>query len=386
MKAAAAEPAGTALQNPALPDPSGAQTRTPGVYLLTVRLPRAAVWRHGDAETALRPGWYVYAGSAMGGLAGRLGRQLRTSAVRHWHVDHLLGAGRVVDVQALPASERTAECRLAAAVRAWRGAEPVPGFGAGDCACGTHLCRFARRPGTSARATAVLEHLPELFGELAGRYVDYTAEGRDPFRTLVTCALSLRTRDPVTESAAARLLARWRTPGELARAAVEELADCIHSVGMFRQKARRLTELSRQIEAEHGGRVPDDLDQLLALSGVGRKTANLVLSFAFQREAICVDTHVHRLCNRWGLVRTATPTETECELRTVLPRAYWARLNPYLVQHGQQLCLPGRPRCSRCPLRLVGCGYAALRAERRLLCAVPNAPPHPCLGSVLPAG
>jgi endonuclease-3 len=360
--------------------------RTPGIYLLTIRLPRAAAWLQGGAQRVLRPGWYVYTGSAMGGLAGRLARHLRTSTVRHWHLDHLLAAGRVVDVQALPFSDRVEECRLAAAVRAWPGAQVVPGFGAGDCRCGSHLCRFPRRPGTSARAEAVLVHLAGLMGALAARYVDYTAQARDPFRTLVTCALSLRTRDPVTELAAERLFARWQTPAELAGADVDEVADCIHAVGMFRQKARHVTELSRQIVAAHDGKVPDDLERLLALSGVGRKTANLVLSFAFQREAICVDTHVHRLCNRWGLVRTATPAETEDELRRVLPRPWWARLNPYLVQHGQQVCLPGRPRCSRCPLALRGCDYAALRAERELLNRIPGAPAHPCLGDELRAG
>ncbi len=362
-----------------------AGSQTPGVYLLTVRLPRAAIWRHGAVQTVLRSGWYVYTGSAMGGLEGRLGRHLRTSSVQHWHLDYLLGAGRVVDVQALPGRDPAAECRLAAQVRAWPGAESVAGFGAGDCGCGSHLCRFARRPTASVRAAAVLERLPALFGELAARYVDYTAQGRDPFRTLVACALSLRTRDAVTEVVSERLLARWQTPAELAQAAVEELADCAHAVGMFRQKARHLKELSRQIVERHGGKVPDDLDQLLALSGVGRKTANLVLSFAFGREAICVDTHVHRLCNRWGLVRTTTPAETEYELRTALPRPYWARLNPYLVQHGQQLCLPGRPRCRRCPLATAGCAYAELRRERLLLRALDGAPPHPCLGDELPA-
>jgi endonuclease-3 len=362
-----------------------AGARTPGVYLLTLRLPRAATWRHGSTQTRMRPGWYVYTGSAMGGLEGRLARHLRTSTVRHWHLDYLLGAARVVDIQALAGRDPEAECRLAAAVRTWPGAEAVPGFGAGDCRCDSHLCRFARRPGTSVRASTVLAQLPGLFGALAARYADYTAEARAPFPTLVTCALSLRTRDPVTEAVAAQLLARWQTPAELAGAALDELADCIHAVGMFRQKARHLIALSRQIEERHGGRVPDRLDLLLALPGVGSKTANLVLSFAFQQDAICVDTHVHRLCNRWGLVRTAAPADTERELQAVLPRQYWARLNPFLVQHGQQLCLPGRPRCGRCPLAAAGCGYADLRRERHLLRTVCAAPPHPCLGADLPA-
>jgi len=327
----------------------------------------------------------VYAGSALGGLEGRLRRHLRTRVLRHWHLDVLLSAGQIVDVQALPTTDPLAECRLAAQVRAWSGAEPVPRFGASDCPCGSHLARFPRRPGGSARAERVTARLPEVFAALSRDYEDYTARQRDPFRALVSCVLSQRTRDPVTTAAAGRLFARWATAGALAAADPADLEACIAPVGMHRQKARRLVALAAQLQACHGGAVPRDLDALLALPGVGRKTANLVLSFAFHQAALCVDTHVHRIGNRWGLVRTATPEESERELRAVLPQVYWRPLNPFLVQHGQQVCRPRRPQCSSCGLARA-CGYAALRAERALLAGVPGAPVHPCLGGWLPAG
>jgi endonuclease III len=291
----------------------------------------------------------------------------------------------MVDVQALAGPDPAAECRLAGAVRGWQGAEAVPGFGASDCRCGSHLAWFARRPGGSGRAAEVLRRLPAMFAVLARGYEDYTARARDPFRTLVTCLLSLRTRDPVTAAAAERLLSRWPSATALAAGDAAEIAHCIFPVGMFRQKARGLVRLARYLLTRCAGQVPADLAGLLALPGVGRKTANLVLSFAYHRPAVCVDTHVHRICNRWGLVRTAAPDATESELRKVLPQEYWLRLNPFLVQHGQKLCLPRRPRCGHCPLAF-GCGYAALQAERALLARVPGAPGHPCLGAVLPSG
>lgn len=290
-----------------------------------------------------------------------------------------------MDIQAQPGRDPAAECQLARAVRSWPGAETVPAFGASDCHCDSHLAWFARRPGGSVRATEVLARLPEFCALLAQDATDYTAQPRDAFRTLVTCLLSLRTRDPVTAAASGRLLARWPHAPALARADAAELAGCIFPVGMYRQKARGMIRLARLLEEDHGGLVPRDLDGLLALPGVGRKTANLVLSFAFHQPAICVDTHVHRIGNRWGLVRTAAPDDSERELRAILPQEYWLRLNPYLVQHGQRICLPRRPRCSRCRL-VSGCAYAALRAERDVLECVPAAPPHPCLGAVLPVG
>ncbi len=362
-----------------------AGARTPGAYLLTVRLRRGVVWPGAGGGRTLHAGWYVYAGSALGGLEGRLARHLRTRDIRHWHVDRLLAAGTVEDIQAVPGRDPVAECRLAAAARAWPGAVAIPGFGAGDCRCGSHLAWFARRPGGSCRAGGVLEALPALCERLSRDYADHTAEARDPFRTLAACLLSLRTRDPVTAAAAGRLFGRWPDAWALAGADPDEVAHCIRPVGMFRRKARGLKAVARHLVEHCGGRVPADLEGLLALPGVGPKTANLVLSFAHGQPAVCVDTHVHRIANRWGLVRTASPEQTERELRALVPHQYWRPLNPWLVQHGQRVCLPRRPRCSSCGLAF-GCGYAALRAEREVLRRVPGAPAHPALGDELPAG
>jgi len=193
----------------------------------------------------------------------------------------------------------------------------------------------------------------------------------------------LRTQDPVTAKAADRLLAEVRTAEQFAGADPQRIAKLIYPVGMYREKAARLTAIAAQLLERFGGRVPDSVEELVTLPGVGRKTANLVRSFAFHLPAVCVDTHVHRISNRLGLVRTAAPDETECELRTVLPQEYWLELNPYLVQHGQQVCRPTRPRCALCPL-LPHCGYATLCREDQVLRTIPDCPTHPSLVLVLP--
>src|SRR5579875_649514 len=166
------------------------------------------------------------------------------------------------------------------------------------------------------------------------------ATGRDPFRILVACLLSLRTKDETTGAAAARLFAL----------PARRIARAIYPVGFYRTKARRIRRLCRELLARHGGRVPADLDALLELDGVGRKTANLVVTMAFGRPGICVDTHVHRITNRLGFVRTRTPEETERALRRRLPRRHWIPLNDLLVAFGQQVCRPTSPRCSTCPV------------------------------------
>lgn len=173
---------------------------------------------------------------------------------------------------------------------------------------------------------------------------------RDPFRTLVGCILSLRTKDETTAPAAARLFALVRTPAALERLPARRIARVIYPVGFYRTKARTLRRLCRQLRVCHAGRVPDTLEALLALPGVGRKTANLVLTHAFRRAGICVDTHVHRITNRWGYVRTRTPHETEMALRQRLPRRHWLDINEILVALGQTICRPLSPRCSGCPV------------------------------------
>ncbi len=175
--------------------------------------------------------------------------------------------------------------------------------------------------------------------------------GASPYEILVSTLLSLRTKDEVTAVAAERLLQRARTPREMLTLDEAGIEALIRPVGFAPTKAKRLREVSRILLERHGGRVPDDLEALLALPGVGRKTANLVLSEAFGQDAICVDTHVHRISNRIGLVDTRTPEATEEALREVLPRELWQRYNPLLVAFGQVICRPVSPFCSTCPVR-----------------------------------
>jgi endonuclease-3 len=173
---------------------------------------------------------------------------------------------------------------------------------------------------------------------------------RDPFRLLVACVISLRTKDEVTAQASARLFAVAATPEALARLPQSRIAKLIFPAGFYNTKAKQIREISRRIARDHGGRVPADREALLALPGVGRKTANLVLGLGFGIPAICVDTHVHRISNRLALVRTKNPEETEHALEKVLPQRLWIEINDLLVTFGQNVCQPVSPWCSTCPL------------------------------------
>lgn len=172
----------------------------------------------------------------------------------------------------------------------------------------------------------------------------------DPFKVLVSCILSLRTKDQVTAVASQRLFARADSPAAMAALSEDEIAAHIYPVGFYRTKAAQIRQISRELMEVHGGRVPDEIDELLKFKGVGRKTANLVVTLGFGKPGICVDTHVHRICNRWGYVRTKDPQATEMSLRTKLPREYWLDINDYLVAFGQNQCTPVSPRCSTCGL------------------------------------
>ncbi|MEK7474445.1 MAG: endonuclease III [Candidatus Coatesbacteria bacterium] len=163
--------------------------------------------------------------------------------------------------------------------------------------------------------------------------------------------ISLRTKDQVTDAAAGRLFALARSPNAMLRLSDARIARTIYPAGFYRVKAGQILGISRALLARHGGRVPADRDALMALPGVGLKTANLVLGRALGVPSICVDVHVHRISNRLGLVRTRTPEETEAALRRVLARRLWVRWNGWLVGYGQRICQPVSPWCSRCRLR-----------------------------------
>jgi endonuclease III len=174
--------------------------------------------------------------------------------------------------------------------------------------------------------------------------------GATPFEVLVSTILSLRTKDEVTAEAARRMFKEARTPEQILALGESAIADLIYPVGFYPTKARRLMAISRIILDEHGGRVPDTIEALLKLPGVGRKTANLVLVEGFKKPAVCVDTHVHRISNRIGYVQTKTPDQTEMALRAKLPRKHWIRYNELLVAFGQVICRPVSPFCSKCPV------------------------------------
>jgi endonuclease-3 len=174
--------------------------------------------------------------------------------------------------------------------------------------------------------------------------------GRDPFKILIGCLLSLRTKDETTGPAAARLFALAGSAQAMLELPTETIAEVIYPVGFYRTKAQTIVEVCRTLVERYAGQVPASIEALLELKGVGRKTANLVLALGFQIPAICVDTHVHRISNRWGYVRTKIPEETEFDLRRKLPKAYWLVYNDLLVAFGQNLCKPLSPLCSHCPL------------------------------------
>jgi endonuclease-3 len=175
-------------------------------------------------------------------------------------------------------------------------------------------------------------------------------QDRDPFRVLVACILSLRTQDTTTGPAAARLFEVADTPAAMLRLPARRIARLIYPVGFYRTKARVILGLCRDLLERFGGRVPDDIEALLTLKGVGRKTANLVVTMGFNKPGICVDTHVHRISNRLGYVRTRQPEETEMALRGRLPRRFWIGYNDLLVSFGQNVCTPLSPKCSACPV------------------------------------
>lgn len=173
---------------------------------------------------------------------------------------------------------------------------------------------------------------------------------KDPFIVLISCILSLRTNDRTTYPATLRMLKLGKTPADFAKVSANDLSKAIYPVGFYKNKTEQIIELSKTLVEKYNSKVPDTIEELIKFKGVGRKTANLVLSEGFNKRAICVDVHVHRICNRLGYVQTKTPEETEFELRKKLPEKYWIDINSLLVTHGQNVCKPIKPLCKICPI------------------------------------
>lgn len=182
------------------------------------------------------------------------------------------------------------------------------------------------------------------------KFVDLMDTFEDPYLVLISCILSLRTNDKTTYPATLRMLELGRTPSELAKADVKELENAIFPVGFYKNKAEQIIELSKILVEKYDSKTPDSIEELVKLKGVGRKTANLVIARGFNKPAICVDIHVHRIFNRIGYVKTKTPDETEIELRKKLPVKHWIAINTLLVTHGQNVCKPIKPMCEICPI------------------------------------
>jgi len=174
--------------------------------------------------------------------------------------------------------------------------------------------------------------------------------GNDPFKILISTILSLRTKDQITAQASDRLFKVADTPEKILKLSEKEIVKLIYPVGFYRNKAKIIKEISKILVEKFNSKVPDDLETLLSFKGVGRKTANLVLSEGFGKPAICVDVHVHRISNRIGLVKTKSPEETEFKLMEILPKKYWKYINFVLVAFGQTICKPVKPKCKDCPI------------------------------------
>lgn len=192
----------------------------------------------------------------------------------------------------------------------------------------------------------------------------HDAEDRGPFSILIGTILSARTRDENTAKVVRALFARYGTPEELAAADIPDVERLIRSIGFYRVKARRIIQVAKIIAEAYGGVVPDDMESLTSLPGVGRKTANCVLVYAFEKPAIPVDIHVHRISNRLGLVNTKTPEETEAALVSRVPKEYWLRINDTFVMYGQNVCKPVSPMCGVCRIRTMCDHYSRSAASR----------------------
>lgn len=198
---------------------------------------------------------------------------------------------------------------------------------------------------------AVMIELEKHFHSVKTPIVDLIqAKTKDPFKVLVATILSARTKDETTARAVTGLFKVVHTADDFDKLSVAELDSLIRQVGFHNAKTRHLKQLPRVLNERFGGIVPSEIDDLLLLPGVGRKTANLVRAVAFGLPAICVDVHVHRISNRWGYIRTSSPLESEMALRKVLPPQHWLNYNSFVVAFGQNLCTPRKPRCSACPI------------------------------------
>ena len=215
---------------------------------------------------------------------------------------------------------------------------------------GITLIAIKRKKKPKLSIDRMVRAVSKAVGKSVPSVTQIARQRRDPFKILISTVLSLRTKDEVTMEASKRLFAIAPTPVRLSKQPVRVIEKAIYPVGFYKTKARSIKNIANRLLSDYNGVVPDDIDELLTFKGVGRKTANLVVTLGYGKPGICVDTHVHRISNRTGLVKTKTPEQTEYALMDVLPKKYWIGYNELLVSFGQQVCTPLSPFCSKCPL------------------------------------
>jgi endonuclease III len=196
-----------------------------------------------------------------------------------------------------------------------------------------------------------MENLAEYFDYKEKTTLNRMRKKPDPYKVLIACLLSLRARDENTEKVSKQLFKIADTPQKMIKLSIPKLEKIVFSSGHYKKKARSIKHVSQIIIKKHKGKVPNKKEDLLAIKGIGPKTANIVLAFAYGQEVLPIDTHCHRIPNRLGWMRTKTPEETEKELEKILPRRYWGEFNAIFVLFGQTLCQPVSPWCSKCPIR-----------------------------------
>jgi len=209
---------------------------------------------------------------------------------------------------------------------------------------------MGKKTQTTRRVSEVMKTLEKYFSTTRRTTLNKMRIKPDPFKILISCLLSLRTKDENTEKVSKELFKVVNSPQELVKIPVKKLEKIIYSSGHYKKKAKTLREVSKELLERFGGKVPSTREELLSLRGVGPKTANIVLNFAFGKDALPIDTHCHRIPNRLGWVRTKTPEQTEKELERILPKKYWREFNGLFVLFGRNICTPLSPICSKCPI------------------------------------
>ena len=327
---------------------------TPGIYLIIAKLAHSCTIETKGRQFDLPGGWYYYCGSAMNNLSARINRHFATEKKHHWHIDYLLDKAEIIAIAPYIIGDNGLEHELAGLLSEIPGLKGISGFGAGDCNCDTHLFFSDSLCVQGIFKRLFARQMEKTVKILRKRYLGIETpveKFKKPWELLISCIISLRTKDEVTGPAAARLFREAPGPKELMRLPVEKIEKLIFPAGFYKTKAKNLKKVAEIIHTEYQDEVPDSKDKLMALPNVGIKTANLVLADGFGRFEICVDTHVHRISNRLGWIRTATPEESEKALKRILPKSVIREVNGLMVKHGQNICKPRKTMCGECPIR-----------------------------------